>query len=153
MHTDTDLVQILMTDWKREGESQWKLLMFQIMFVQEVRYAAGNVVKQLYVKKRGYNETKLSEYVYVQSVWPFDISPFQLCRSWRLQGWSTCDASSPPSSLALHPHPLSPASLESLSLQDQVPGNPQPLRWVTWISISNIMSHRNQHLIPGKKAH
>lgn len=64
MHTDTDLVQILMTDWKREGESQWKLLMFQIMFVQEVRYAAGNVVKQLYVKKRGYNETKLSEYMY-----------------------------------------------------------------------------------------
>lgn len=68
MHTVTDLVQILMTDWKREGESQWKLLMFQIMFVQEVRYAAGDIIKQLYVEKMGYNESKMSEFVYVQSV-------------------------------------------------------------------------------------
>lgn len=68
MHTVTDLVQILMTDWKREGESQWKLLMFQIMFVQEVRYAAGNIIKQLYVEKMGYNESKMSEFMYVQSV-------------------------------------------------------------------------------------
>ncbi len=64
MHTDTDLVQILVTDWKREGESQWKLLMFQIMFVQEVRDAVGNVVKQLFAKKMGHNESKMSEYVY-----------------------------------------------------------------------------------------
>lgn len=119
--------------------------MTKIIFNLRKKYSSKNCLL-----KSGYNMASLGN---IACFWVvlLLISPFQLCRSWHLQGWSTCDVWFPPSSLALHPHPLSPASLESLSLQDPVPGNHPPLKWVTWIRISNIMTHTNQQTIPGKK--
>lgn len=41
------LVKVFMPHWEREGESKRKFFVFDLVLVQEVRDALGNVVKQL----------------------------------------------------------------------------------------------------------
>lgn len=45
--TSSHLIKVLVTHWKREGKTQWKLLVLDVVFVQKIRHALCYVVKQL----------------------------------------------------------------------------------------------------------